>query len=222
MKKSKEAYVWCCDFNNYRGEGILARTFIEYLSKYKNKIIIKTFDREYEFFNNKYKTSSKLKKKEKINLNLFEKYLYPIIGILWLWKKYFEKKDIIYLNFNPLWNVIVFIFSPPGTSFGPITGSLYDSEATNIPQMLRKYFFPILYKIGLFFLFLRKDKLLFSTSLLKKIIPKKKIKKCIFDFQINYYSKLTMKNTKKKRTSIDLIYYNRNHSSKKKKILKAS
>ena len=110
MKKSKETYVWCCDFNNYRGEGILARTFIEYLSKYKKKIIIKTFDREYEFFNNKYKTSSTLKKKEKINLNLFEKYLYPIIGILWLWKKYFEKKDIIYLNFNPLWNIIVFIF----------------------------------------------------------------------------------------------------------------
>jgi hypothetical protein len=218
MKKSKETYVWCCDFNNYRGEGILARTFIEYLSKYKKKIIIKTYDREYEFLNNKYKINSKLKKKEKINLNLFEKYLYPIIGILWLWKKYFEKKDIIYLNFNPLWNVIVFIFSPPGTSFGPITGSLYDLEATNIPQILRKYFFPILYKIGLFFLFLRKDKLLFSTSLLKKIIPQSKIKKCIFDFQINYYSKLSVKKIKKKRTSIDFIYYNRDHSTKKKTI----
>lgn len=221
MKNSKETYVWCCDFNNYRGEGILARTFVEYLSKYKKKIIIKTFEKEYEFFKNKYKTSSKLKKKEKINLNLFEKYLYPIIGILWLWKKYFEKKEIIYLNFNPLWNVIVFIFSPPGTSFGPITGSVYDSEARNISQILRKYFFPILYKIGLFFLFLRKDKLLFSTSLLKKVIPQRKINKCIFDFQVNYYSKLAMKNTKKKRTNIDLIYYNRDHSSKKKKIFKS-
>ena len=66
MKKSKETYVWCCDFNNYRGEGILARTFIEYLSKYKNKIIIKTYDRKYEFLNNKYKTSSKLKRKKKL------------------------------------------------------------------------------------------------------------------------------------------------------------
>jgi len=199
MNKYNETYIWCCDFNNYRGEGILARSFVEYLSKYKKKIIIKTFDNEYEFKNNKYKKIYNSKKKEKINLNFFEKYLFPIIGIIWLWLKYFQKKEIIYLNFNPLWNVIVFIFSPPGTSFGPITGSVYDLEARNISQILRKYFFPILYKIGLFFLFLRKDKLLFSTSLLKKVIPQRKINKCIFDFQINYYNKLPVKNKKKKK-----------------------
>ena len=158
----------------------------------------------------------KINKQEKINLNLFEKYLYPILGILWLWKKYFEKKEIIYLNFNPLWNIFIFIFSPPGTSFGPITGAVYDAEAKNFSQIIRKYFFPILYKIGLFFLFIRKDKLLFSTSLLKKIIPRKKINKCIFDFQIHYYKKFTKKNIKKKKKTIDLIYYNRDHSSKKK------
>jgi hypothetical protein len=218
MNNSNETYVWCCDFNHYRGEGILARSFVEYLSKYKKKIIIQTFDKRYEYFDNKYQKNLKSNKKEKINLNLFEKYIYPIIGILWLWKKYFEKKEIIYLNFNPLWNIFVFIFSPPGTSFGPITGSIYDAEAKNLSQIFRKYFFPILYWIGLLFLFVRKDKLLFSTSLLKKIIPRNKIKKCIFDFQINYYVKLTKKNIKKKRKNIDIIYYNRDHSLKKKKI----
>ena len=218
MNNSKEIYIWCCDFNNYRGEGILARSFVEYLSKYKKKIIIKTFEKKYQFSNNKYKLLIKKNTSDKINLNFFEKYSYPIIGILWLWKKYFERKEIIYLNFNPLWNILVFMFSPPTTSFGPITGSLYYSEVKNISQFLRKYFFPILFKIGLFFLFIRKDKLLFSTSLLKKIIPKNKIKNCIFDFQINYYNKLNLERFKKKK-DIDLIFYNRNHSTKKEKTI---
>ena len=88
MNNSNETYVWCCDFNHYRGEGILARSLVEYLSKYKKKIIIQTFDKRYEYFDNKYQKNLKSNKKEKINLNLFEKYIYPIIGVLWLWKKY--------------------------------------------------------------------------------------------------------------------------------------
>ena len=219
MKSSVETYIWCCDFNNYRGEGILARSFVEFLSKYKTKIIIKTFDNQYIFSNNKYKVNYKLNNKKKINLNLFEKYLYPILGIFWLWKKYFEKKEIIYLNFNPLWNIFVFIFCPPGTSFGPITGSTYDGDIKNISGIIRKYFFPILYKIGLFFLFKRKKKILFSTSLLKKIIPKKKISRCIFDFQIIYYTQLVQNKKITKQKNIDLIYYNRNHLSKKNKVI---
>jgi hypothetical protein len=219
MISNKETYIWCCDFNSYRGEGILARSFVEYLSKYKKKIIIQTFDRRFIFQNNKYKNDSKFKNEEKINLSIFEKYAYPIIGIIWLWINYFKKKEIIYLNFNPLWNIFIFIFSPPGTSFGPITGSIYDNDPKNIPQIVRKYFFPLFYKIGLFFLFKRKKKILFSTSLLKKIIPRKKLGRCIFDFQINYYKKLLKHNVNKNKRNIDIIYYHRNHSSKQSKVL---
>ena len=107
MNNNKETYIWCCDFNHYRGEGILARSFVEYLSKYKKKIIIQTFDRRFIFQNNKYKNDSKFKNKEKINLNIFENYLYPIVGIVWLWINYFKKNEIIYLNFNPLWNIFI-------------------------------------------------------------------------------------------------------------------
>jgi hypothetical protein len=219
MKNNFDAYIWCCDYNNYRGEGILARLFVEYLSKYKKKIVIKTFNNEYVFSHNRYKIKSKLSDKKKINLNLFEKYLYPIFGLLWLWKKYFEKKEIIYLNFNPLWNILIFIFSPPGTSFGPITGSIYSGNARNISGIVRKYFFPILYKIGLFFLFKRKKKILFSTSLLKKIVPKKKISRCIFDFQIFYFKQLNKDKKILKKKDIDLVYYNRNHLSKHNKVI---
>ena len=218
MNNNKDVYIWCCDFNHYRGEGILARSFVKYLSKNKKKIFIKTFNKNYLFYKNKYRKNSNFKNKEKINLNLFENYIYPILGIIWLWKKYIEKKDIIYLNFNPLWNIFVFIFSPPGTSFGPITGSIFNSEAKNISQLIRKYIFPIFYQIGLFFLFLRKKKILFSTSLLKKIISKKNLNKCIFDFQLNYYNQISKNKFKKNKKNIDLIYYNRDHSNKKNKI----
>lgn len=219
MKNNKKTYVWCCDFDNNRGEGILARSFVEYLSSYKKKIIIKTFEKEYIFYENKYKVNSKSLNEKKINLNLFEKYLYPIIGVFWLWKKYLEKKEVIYLNFNPLWNIFVFILSPPRTTFGPITGSIYNGKVKNPSHAIRKYFFPILYKIGLFFLFQRKKKILFSTSLLKKIIPRKKIHRCIFDFQIFYYKQIRQNKKIKNKKNIDLIFYNRNHISKKNNVV---
>ena len=71
MKSDKEVYIWCCDFNNYRGEGILARSFVKYLSSYKKKIIIKTFEKKYIFYKNKYEVNSKLSDEKKINLNLY-------------------------------------------------------------------------------------------------------------------------------------------------------
>ena len=76
-----------------------------------------------------------------------------------------------------------------------------------------------MYKIGLFFLFKRKKKILFSTSLLKKIIPKKKIHRCVFDFQIVYYKQLFQNKKIKNKKDIDLIFYNRDHISKKNKVI---
>jgi len=213
----KDIYAWCCDFEDYRGEGRLARFFIEYVIKRnKNNFYIKT-PYYYAQINNKNIGNKKKKINKQINLNYFYKYISPIVGIYWLWKNFFLRRKIAYINFNPLWNIFVFIFSPPGTIFGPITGSIYDGNVRNINQFIRAYLFPLLFKISIFFLKIRKKKLLFSTSLLRPIIPKEIINNCIFDFQIIYFNSIIknkhiLTNVKK---NIDLIYYNRKHNQKK-------
>jgi hypothetical protein len=209
----QDIYAWCCDYEDYRGEGRLARCFVEYVIKKKKiNFYIKTpyyFSRiDKNNINN-----FKIKNKKKINLSLAGKYASPLVGILWLWKNFFLSRKIAYINFNPLWNIFVFIFSPPGTIFGPITGSIYDGNVRNISQFIRAFLFPFLFKISLYFLKIRKNKLLFSTSLLKKVIPKYFFNNCIFDFQIIYYNSILKKNSSIKK-NIDLIYYNRDHHQK--------
>jgi hypothetical protein len=217
----KDIYAWCCDYEDYRGEGRLARCFVEYVIKRnKNNFYIKT---PYYFtqINNKNIRNKKIKTNKQINLNYFYKYITPFVGIFWLWKNFFLKRKIAYINFNPLWNIFVFIFSPPGTIFGPITGSIYDRNVRNINQFIRAYLFPLLFKMSIFFLKIRKKKLLFSTSLLKPILPKKIINNCIFDFQIVYFNSI-IKNThipSNTKKNIDLIYYNREHNQKKNLII---
>ena len=169
----KDVYAWCCDYEDYRGEGRLARCFVEYvIKKNYNKFYIKTpyYFRE---VNNQNIHNNKIKTKKEINLNYFNKYISPFIGIFWLWKNFLLRRKIAYINFNPLWNIFIFILSPPGTIFGPITGSIYDGSVRNINQFIRAYVFPFLYKISILFLEIRKKKLLFSTSLLKTILSKK-------------------------------------------------
>ena len=164
--------------------------------------------------NNKNLDTNIIKIKKKINLSLANKYVSPFMGILWLWKNFFLRRKIAYINFNPLWNIFLFIFCPPGTIFGPITGSVYDGNVTNFNQFIRAFLFPFLFRISFFFLKIRKNKILFSTSLLKKVIPIFFFNKCIFDFQIIYYDSI-IKNKKNIKKNIDLIYYNRSHNQKK-------
>lgn len=216
-QSANDIYAWCCDYEDYRGEGRLARCFVEYVIKINNNnFYIKT---PYYFvqINNKNMHKIKIKIKKKINLNFFYKYITPILGIFWLWKNFLLQRKIAYINFNPLWNIFVFIFSPPGTIFGPITGSIYDGDVKDINQFIRAYLFPLLFKISIFFLKMRKRKILFSTSLLKPALPKKIINNCIFDFQIIYYNSI-IKNThiaNNIKKNVDLIYYNRHHNQKK-------
>lgn len=216
-KLSKDIYAWCCDYEDYRGEGKLARCFIEYaIKRNSNNFFIKT---PYNFIqlNNKNINIKKIKNQKQINLNYFERYFTPFLGIFWLWKNFLLKRKIAYINFNPLWNIFIFIFSPPRTIFGPITGSIYDGKVRNIDQFVRAYLFPLFFKISIFFLQIRKKKILFSTSLLKSTLPKNIINNCIFDFQLIYYNSI-IKNTYttiNSKKNIDLIYYNREHNQKK-------
>ena len=95
----KELFVWTCDYSENTGEGKLARLFLKKLNKKNNFKIV---------FNQK-----KVVKK---------KYLSTLMGITYCWKKFLKKEKVCYLNYLPLWNFLIFIFLPPKTILGPITG----------------------------------------------------------------------------------------------------
>ena len=57
MKTKKNIFVWCNDFENYTGEGILARNFINKIfSNSSHKINIRSNNAEYLYYNRKIKT----------------------------------------------------------------------------------------------------------------------------------------------------------------------
>ena len=93
----KRLYIWACDYSKNTGEGLLARLFTRELNK-KNII--------------------KINKKIYIN----HKYIAPFIGILFCWKNYLMNRGVVYVNYLPLWNTLIFLFLPPNTILGPITG----------------------------------------------------------------------------------------------------
>jgi hypothetical protein len=175
-------YCWACDFSNRTGEGNLARLFIK-----------KSYLQNYQIF-----TTSNIK-------FLKYKYLSPLIGILFCWYLFIKRKKVVYLNYLPLWNCLLFVFLPPKTILGPITGGAYYKNKS----FLRKFIFPLAYKISEFFLNLRNTKIYFSTELLKKYLYLSTIKKSNFNFVFNYYKK---KITQKK--DIDFLIYYRIHKNK--------
>ena len=110
---------WSCEFSKNTGEGQLARKFI---NSYNHSKEIKIIIPKYNF--------------------LFSKYLYQFYGIFVLWYHYFLGKKIIYINYLPLWNFIIFLFCPPKTIFGPITGSVQINKIKNIKSLIRFTVFP--------------------------------------------------------------------------------
>ena len=184
----EDLYVWTCDYSENSGEGKLARLFI---NKYN-------FRKEYNFFFNQKKI-------------IKFKYFSTIFGIIFCWKKFLKKKKVIYLNYLPLWNFFLFLFLPPKTILGPITGGANFRQSEKFQYYIRKYFFPLFYKISEKILNFREFKLIFSTDLLKKYLSKKTIEKSRFNFVLNYYSK----NKKSVKKKYDFIVYNRNHKNKK-------
>ena len=207
MKKNN-FYIWCCDFYRNTGEGRLANLYLYHLKETNPNALI-----EVENFNTKFLYSKKCKyfETKKNNFNFYFKYITPIFGIIKLWINFFLGKKIFYLNYLPLWNSLIFIFSPPGTIFGPITGGLYLGKIKNLSNFLRKFLLPLLFRVSQKFIELRNINLIFATCLLKSIISKRIKKKSIFDFQTFYLldKKINKNNLKKK-----IIFYNRKHSNK--------
>jgi len=107
----------------------------------------------------------------------------------------------------PMWNFVLFLFLPPKTILGPITGGSNYKEGNSL---IRKYLFPIFYKITECILLFRKSDILFSTDLLKKYLSKRTLKRSKFNFIFNAYNP---KKLKKKK--IDFVIYYRKHRNKK-------
>ena len=181
-------YLWASDYDENSGEGKLARIFVNYL---KDK--------------NDYKI-----KKNKISKKTYNKYLSSFIGILYCWKNYLRNRKVGYINYLPLWNFFVFMLLPPKTILGPITGGADYSNIYKINFYVRKYLFPLFYKISEFFLLLRSVEINFSTNLLKNNLLNKLKQKSTFNFLINNINIKKLNNKKK----IDLLLYYRRHKNK--------
>lgn len=157
----KKLYIWACDYSKTTGEGILARLFTKELKK-KNII--------------------KVNKKTYLN----HKYITPFIGILFCWKNYLINRRVAYINYLPLWNTLIFLFLPPNTILGPITGGAKYSKKDKKNFIIRNYLFPILYKISEKVLNLRFKNIIFATSLLKKFLNNKTINLSNFNFVFKF------------------------------------
>ena len=152
-----DIFVWASDFEDFTGEGLLARCFIENYFLDKNlKIKILSNNGTYIYSKNKLFI---LKKKMYIN-NFFTKYLYLFLGIVLIWYYLLRGKRVCYLNYLPLWNCLIFSLLPKKTILGPITGSLYKQKIYNINTFIRKIFFPFFYLISLNIIFLRFKRIL--------------------------------------------------------------
>ena len=161
-------FVWSNDFSNNTGEGRLARNFIFLIKeRYPNYTI--TINTPYG------KLLLKRSKKKYIGgvykNNFFYKYVFFIYGIFYLWLN--KKNKIVYVNYLPLWNFLIFLLLPKKTILGPITGGVSVNKIKNIEDFIRIFFFPIFYQISLFIIRIKFRRAIFSTNLLKKNIIKK-------------------------------------------------
>jgi hypothetical protein len=62
---TRNVYAWCCDYENYRGEGRLARCFVEHVVKKKNYNFYIQTPHYYFQINNKNIQSINTQKKKK-------------------------------------------------------------------------------------------------------------------------------------------------------------
>ena len=202
-------YVWACDFSKSRGEGLLARNFLNNCLKYTKK----------KFIINGISYPNFINKDIQIRTGLLHNYLYPFIGVFKIWKEHLANKKTIYLNYLPLWNFLIFLLLPKNTILGPITGGSYYSNSSSFSFFIRRYIFPLFFSISLIIIRKKYNKVLFSTNLLKKYIKNKE--NFTFNYSLNIYHENKYIKSKK---NYDLIFYYRINKNKdnlaKKKLIK--
>jgi hypothetical protein len=210
--KKNNFVVWANDFSENSGEGRLARNFLYKIKEYyPNSIFkIKTFHQEFLFTKNKISTTKIINKN-----NFFYKYISLFYGIFYLWR--FRNEKIVYLNYLPLWNFFIFLFLPSKTILGPVTGGVTAKMPDSLENIFRLIFFPIFYRISLFIINERFNKIIFSTNLLKKYSYGNK-RNLFFGYVYNLFKK--KKYISKQKKKFDLVFYNRNYKSKKNFLIK--
>jgi 3-isopropylmalate dehydratase small subunit len=204
--KNKNLLIWASDLSPNTGEGILAINFlneIQKTKKYKN-IKIKTLENSTNVKNINF---NKIKYKEVNKKTIYHKYFGPIYGAIYIFFNS-HKSDVLFLNYLPFWNFIVFLIIPSKTILGPITGGVYSGRANNLNLFVRKYFFPLFYMISKIIIYRKFKKIIFSTNILKDFIKKDK------STLINFVQILFNKKNYKTKKIYDIIFYNRNHETK--------
>ena len=180
---------WVCDYSEKTGEGNLARKFIS--ENYEIK---------------KIKVNSL-----KIKNFLSYKYILPYIILMFCWRDYLRGYKVGYINYLPFWNFLIFLLLPPNTILGPITGGAFFTKKNILNFLVRKFIFPIFYKISELILNFRfKNKIFFSTDLLKKYLSNSTIQRCNFNFVLN---NLKFKKRRKIK-DVDFIIYYKKHKNK--------
>jgi hypothetical protein len=209
LKKKFDTVVWVNEYSNCTGEGILAQQFLKnYFENNKNDIVkVITFNKE--FILNKDFKNINIKNMN----NFFYNYFSFFFGIFYLWQH--KNKKIIYLNYLPLWNFLIFFLLPKKTILGPVTGGVKINNYNSLANIFRKLFFNFFYKISLFIIFIKFKKIIFSTNLLKNNIIKKN--NFLFGYVYNLFHTKKILNKKKK---FDIIFYNRNYLSKEGNLIK--
>jgi hypothetical protein len=208
MTNNKNLLIWASDISPDTGEGILARTFLNEIIKIKEftNIKIKTFEGK---SNIKNLNINKIKFKEVNKKTIYHKYFGPIYGAIYL-RLFSHKYEILYLNYLPFWNFLIFLILPRRTILGPITGGVYNGRINNLNLFVRKYFFPIFYRISKIIIYKKFKKIIFSTNILNNFA--KNDKSTLVNFiEILFVKKFHNVNRNKK---YDIIFYNRYHAMK--------
>ena len=196
----KKIFIWCSDIQRNNGEGVLANKFITDLKRYNKNYIfkIKTVSFNYtKFLRSVFGSTA-------------DRFIFPFLGILYLWFVFIFKnqKKICYVNYLPLWNFLLFVFLPPKTILGPITGGSKYLKKPYLNYFLRHNVLNFFYILSIQILKIRQSKLLFSTDLLKnKFNNFKKIK-------FNYVFKDFKFINKNQNRKFDIIFYLCSHKNK--------
>jgi hypothetical protein len=203
---NKNLVIWASDLSQNTGEGILARAFLNEMQKIKKYQNVKIVTMENNI-NIKNLNLNKIKFKEVNKKIIYHKYFGPIYGAVYL-LLFSRKSEVLYLNYLPFWNFIIFLILPSKTILGPITGGIYNGPINNLNLFIRKYFLPIFYSISKLIIDKKYKKIIFSTSILKTY------KKKDNSYLLNFVQILFNKKSNYANKEYDIIFYNRDHATK--------
>jgi len=212
--KIKNFTVFASDLNSNTGEGTLGRFFISKIfAKCKNSSIKVITPNQTFFYKGNFKGVQNNTQK-----NMYHKYFVPIIGAFKL-RLLQKNTNIIFLNYLPLWNFLLFLILPSKTYLGPITGSNKKYKVKNLNFFIRNYFFPPFFSLSLVLIKKKFKNIIFSTNLLQSTVEKKTSKKTLknylFNFVYSFFDKNLKNKYKFKQNKNLILFYNKNHATKK-------